>query len=467
MKKGTRAFIALSIITGLASCGANNPNSASGPKTATLDSRWAIVAEGNKVAAKHSAGEINDASITKLNDELAELKRQCDNVPAVQNPPCHDDMMRLAAMANATVNPGVGGAAVPDPGKLNANPGSMSLNPRFPTNIPKHVSPEMTEFMVSWTPYWQAPNYVPLPAPEDYDSWDFKVIFADVMAPMIKLGEDLLVSMEMTSKEEFIGGVRTVIVSPKVNRHPDKVLVHVHGGAFYGHLPETTYDRIAPLADMLDMEIVSVDYKLMPGKEGENWDLLDQRDQVIDVLNALSTDEGAKYKPENVGIYGCSAGSGLVAMSLNEMSKKGEALPGAAVMQGAMVDFTFDSDSYHTLRYDDPRTNVDHLVDTIWPMLKLTEEKVNDPRYSTVLDDFEGRAFPPMMIQSGTKEIQMSDGIRFYSKLRSAGHVTQLDLHDAMQHCFHGHWGTPEAKLAVERVAEWFEEHLALDKSAL
>ena len=63
-------------------------------------------------------------------------------------------------------------------------------------------------------------------------------------------------------------------------------------------------------------------------------------------------------------------------------------------------------------------------------------------------------------INQRTKEIQMSDGVRFYSKLRSAGHVTQLDLHDAMQHCFHGHWGTPEAKVAVERVAEWFEEYL-------
>lgn len=460
MKHYKKTLVTLGVTAGLVSCGPSNSNSPPTSESVTLDSRWAVVSEGYKVVAKHSAGDLDGSALAHLNKELAALKKQCENVPVIEAPLCLDDMMRLAAMANATLNPGVGGASIPDPGKLNANPGSMSLNSKFPSNIPKHVSPEMTELMANWTPYWQADSYQGLPAPDDYDKWDFKVMFAEVMAPMIKLGEDLLVSLEMTSKEKFIGGVRTVVVSPKVNRHPDKVIVHVHGGAFYGHMPETTLDRIAPLADMLGIEIVSVDYKLMPGKKGENWDILDQRDQIIDVLGALSTEEGAEYKPEDLGIYGCSAGSGLIAMSLNEMSKRGEALPAAAVMQGSMVDFSFDSDSYHTLRYDDPRTNVDHLVDTIWPMLKLTEEKVNDPRYSTILDDFEGREFPPMMIQSGTKEIQMSDGVRFYSKLRSAGHVTQLDLHDAMQHCFHGHWGTPEAKVAVERVAEWFEEYL-------
>jgi acetyl esterase/lipase len=64
------------------------------------------------------------------------------------------------------------------------------------------------------------------------------------------------------------------------------------------------------------------------------------------------------------------------------------------------------------------------------------------------------------MVQVGTKEFQMSDGVRMYAVLQSAGHAAQLDAHDAMQHYLHGHWGTPEAKEAVDRVAEWFEMHL-------
>jgi epsilon-lactone hydrolase len=88
-------------------------------------------------------------------------------------------------------------------------------------------------------------------------------------------------------------------------------------------------------------------------------------------------------------------------------------------------------------------------------------EKAYDPRYSTVLDNFEGRDFPPTMVQVGSKEIQMSDGIRLYGVLRSAGHEVELDVHDAMQHCFHGHWGTPGAAEAVRRVAEFFEKHLS------
>ncbi|MEP1425889.1 MAG: alpha/beta hydrolase [Tateyamaria sp.] len=403
-----------------------------------FSSRWELMAEAYSSVQQILGGDGGtEQRLSALETEMALFKEQCNLLAKIERATCLDDLTRLTTMATTAVNPD-----------------DETRNQLFPTNIPNFVSPEMKKIMANWTPFWLAPGWEGFPDPDDYGAW--QTLHDEVIDPATRAGEALLDSLDVTTQEREIGGVRTVVVSPKENLNPGKVLIHVHGGAFYANTPETTFDRTAPLSNVMGIDIVSVDYKLMPAPD---WDVLDQRDQIIDVFDAL-TGEGGEYAPEDVGIYGCSAGGGLVAMATNEMSHRGGPLPAAAVTQSPQTDFTLDSDSNWTLRYDDPRTQVDLLIQSVWPMLGITEEKALDPRYSPALDDYSGRDMPPTMVQVGTKETQMSDGIRYYDVVRRGGHVTQLDAHDAMQHCFHGHWGTPEAETAVGRVAEWFEEHL-------
>ncbi|MBT3139481.1 alpha/beta hydrolase [Ruegeria litorea] len=401
-------------------------------------SRWELMAQAYASVEKTLGnGSDTNAKLATLNTKMARFKVQCNLLAKIERATCLDDLTRLTTMATTA-----------------ANPDDETRNQLFPTNIPNFVSPEMKKIMVNWTPFWLAPGWEGFPDSGDYGAW--QTLHDEVIDPATRAGEALLDSLNVTTEEREIGGVRTVVVNPSENRHPGKVLIHVHGGAFYANTPETTFDRTAPLSNLMGIDIVSVDYKLMPSP---GWDILDQRDQVISVFDAL-IGEGGGYAPEDVGVYGCSAGGGLVAMATNEMSHRGGPIPAAAVTQSPQTDFTLDSDSNWTLRYDDPRTQVDLLIQSVWPMLGITEEKALDPRYSPALDDYSGREMPPTMVQVGTKETQMSDGIRYYDVVRRGGHVTQLDAHDAMQHCFHGHWGTPEAEVAVSRVAEWFGAHL-------
>lgn len=430
MKTWTSPFLASAALAGLATVAAS--------EAADHGSHWTLMSDAYARVGDILNSEEGAPAVERLNEELSALKEACDKLEVKsQNAPCHEDVRRLLSIAT-----------------FNADPNDPNRNKTFPTHIPDFVSPEMREVMVNWTPNWLTSSWEGYPDPTDYGAW--QSLHDELIDPMEAAGKQLLKTYKLSTEEREIGGVRTVIISPSENRHPGKILIHAHGGAFYGNTPETTFDRTAPLANHMGIDIASVDYKLMPAPD---WDILDQRDQVIAVFDAL-TGEGGSYKPEDVGIYGCSAGGGLVAMATNAMSHRGGALPGAAVMQSPQTDFSFNSDSTWTLRYDDPRTNVDHLIDSVWPMLGITEEKAQDPRYSTVYDNFEGRDFPPTMVQTGSKEIQMSDGIRMYGVLRSAGHEAILDVHDAMQHCFHGHSETPESAEAVRRVAEFLEEHL-------
>jgi monoterpene epsilon-lactone hydrolase len=442
MRNLKSTILPFALMGGLSACNYSDSNTDS-MGSQELDTRWAVVSEANRVVATQLSGDVNDDVLADMNAKLAALKKQCDSVPALQNPPCHDDMERLRIMANTMA--------------MNASMKHNYPNPTFPMRIPDHVSPEMREVLTDWVPYWQKSTHK-FPAVEDKEAWDFRIIYADWLEVLVKESQQWLVDLNVSATEEYYGGVRSMVLMPSENRHPDKVLIHLHGGAFYGSIPDILYERTAPLANEMGIKIISVDYKLMPGSPDENWDILDQRDQAIAVWEDVIGKHN--YKPENVGIYGCSAGSGLTAMTTNELSKRGGPLPGAAVLQGTMLDFTLDGDTYTTLRYQDPRTNVDHLIETIWPMLSITAEKAADPRYSSLLDDYEDRAMPPTMVQAGTKEVFMSDAVRYYDKFRQAGHVTELDLYDGMTHCFQGYYQSPEAKVAVQRVAEWFEKHL-------
>ena len=322
-------------------------------------------------------------------------------------------------------------------------------------NVPKNLSPEMQKVLTSWKPYWEMPDFEGLPDPDDFEAW--KKADKAKRAVAIQVGKAVIDEYGADVKERHLRGVRVLDIKPKNWKNKDKVLIHTHGGGFYAHAPDTLPMASVPLGDKLGIRIISVDYKLMPEK---NWSILKQRDQVIDVYKALTEDEG--FAPEDVGAFGCSAGGHLTLSFINALSHEGSSVPGAAVAMAPMTDFTFDSDTYTTLAENDPVISMDLWTNYTMKMLGITEAQAKDPEFSMVYDDFNNRPFPPTMFQVGTKEVLLGDSVRMYSKLRQAGVDVEIDPHDAMIHCFHSFYKTPEADLAISRAADWFTEHLDL-----
>ena len=69
--------------------------------------------------------------------------------------------------------------------------------------------------------------------------------------------------------------------------------------------------------------------------------------------------------------------------------------------------------------------------------------------------------FPPTLIQGGTKEILLSDFVRPYQSLDTAGQTVKLDLYEGMPHCFQ--FSIPdsqEGKAALQKVAAFLSLHL-------
>ena len=71
---------------------------------------------------------------------------------------------------------------------------------------------------------------------------------------------------------------------------------------------------------------------------------------------------------------------------------------------------------------------------------------------------------PPTLIQTGGKEVLLSDSFVMFQALEAAGQLAKLDIYDGMPHCFPFILpDSPEGKAAYAKQVAWFREHLDLD----
>jgi monoterpene epsilon-lactone hydrolase len=122
---------------------------------------------------------------------------------------------------------------------------------------------------------------------------------------------------------QTMAGVSTEIITPLDGipaKNSERVLINLHGGGFeWGGASAGEVESI-PIASLGKIRVITVLYRLGP----EN------------VFPAASEDVAAvyeellkKYKPANIGIYGCSAGGILTAESMAWFDKIHLPMPGA------------------------------------------------------------------------------------------------------------------------------------------
>ena len=142
-------------------------------------------------------------------------------------------------------------------------------------------------------------------------------------------------------KEEKIAGVRTDVISPRggvpaPNR--DRVLINLHGGGFQvgaglGGLAESI-----PFASVGNFKVITVDYRM-----GPEYKFPAGSEDVAAVYRRLLT----QYEPENIGIYGISAGGVLTAEAVAWFQREKLPMPGAIGIFNAGADAIPAGDSHY------------------------------------------------------------------------------------------------------------------------
>jgi monoterpene epsilon-lactone hydrolase len=253
-------------------------------------------------------------------------------------------------------------------------------------------------------------------------------------------------------EETRIAGVRADIITPLASA-PSKnseasrarVLINLHGGGFNsdsGSLIEGV-----PIASLAKIKVVSVYYRLAP----EN-----PFPAAVDDVIAVYKDLLKTYKPQNIGIFGTSAGAILTGEVAVRLKQLGLPLPAALGMFSTLADFSRPSDSRQIFALDGfagelQPTDPSHLPDNEY--VGKTDRK--DPVLSPMFADLRG--MPPSLLVTSTRDLLLSDTAIFHRALLRAGDDAQLVVFEALPHAFWYHFQLPETKEALQIMANFFD----------
>ena len=287
-------------------------------------------------------------------------------------------------------------------------------------------------------------------APETTAEWKARVDEAAraVVAGLPRLRESLGVTVEPTS----IGGVKSFIATPKSipDAHRDRVLLHLHGGVRVLNPGEAGTREAIMMAGFAGFKVITVDYRMPPDHPFP---------AALDDAVAVYRELLKTTQPENIGIFGTSAGGSLTLTTLLRAKMEGLPMPAAIAPGTPTVDLTKTGDSLFT------NAMVDNVLLTQDGFIRATAilyangRDLKDPLLSPIYGDVTG--FPPAILTSGTRDLYLSNTVRMHRKLRAAGIDAVLQVWEGQSHAqYNADPTAPETKEYHDEIARFFGLHL-------
>jgi acetyl esterase/lipase len=272
------------------------------------------------------------------------------------------------------------------------------------------------------------------------------------LAPQV---EQVLAAYPVEVVETRIGGVPVREVTPQGREtDPDRVLINLHGGAFSVCWDSCSLLESAPVASLGNFRVISVNYRMAPEARHPAG-----VEDVAAVYRALLED----YDSGQIGIYGCSAGGALTAQAAAYLPMQELPQAGAVGIFGAGAVRMRSGDSAYIAAYIDGSFPAPAAAGE--PALDLTRgyfagADMGDAVISPALHpDILGK-FPPSLVITGTRAMDMSPAVFTNSQLLKAGVPSSLVVAEGMGHCYLYSPQLPEARDAHELSVRFFREHL-------
>jgi monoterpene epsilon-lactone hydrolase len=255
--------------------------------------------------------------------------------------------------------------------------------------------------------------------------------------------------------DQTIAGVPTRIVTPKGKPFDaERVLINLHGGGFSMCADACAMLESVPVASVGGYKVVTVNYRMGPEAK---------HPAAVEDVAAVYRELLKQYKPKHIGIYGCSAGGALTGQAASWLPANGLPQPGAIGIFGAGAVRFMSGDSAYVAGY----------IDGSFPPPPKPGEKrpdmtrgyfdgvdMNDPVVSPALHPDRIAKFPPTLLITGTRAMDMSPAIVTNSALIKAGVRSTLIVGEGMGHCYIYQSQLPEARDAYQAITAFFRENL-------
>ncbi len=270
------------------------------------------------------------------------------------------------------------------------------------------------------------------------------------MKPMLHRDHELFA---VDRKEEAMGGVHVYDYQPKggiQKQNLTRILINLHGGGFSGCWPGCAELESIPVASVMGIRVVSIDYR-----EGPTYKFPAASEDVAAVYRELLK----TYKPGEIGVYGCSAGGMLTAMSVAWFQTHGLPRPGAIGIYCASAGRFGGDASSIAFPLGEARI-AEHAGHGAVQLGYLSNADPNDPMVSPAMSKSILAKFPPTLLITGDRDFAFSGAIHTDVQLARLGVETELHMWDGLFHGFFYNADVPESKEAFAIMSRFFERHL-------
>lgn len=310
---------------------------------------------------------------------------------------------------------------------------------------PRSISPEARAVLDRLVDAAGAPLNAarPMPEPGDHAGWIRlrAAVEAHYAAAMKGAAEAVRASVETIR----VGCAAVHIATPEGATAANHAYLDLHGGALIFGGGEACRVGAQMQADLHGLRCFGVDYRVPP--EHPYPAALD--DTLAAYAYVLE-----RHAPRDVIVGGRSAGGNLAVAMLLRARAAGLPMPAGLVLLSPEVDLTESGDSFE----------VNRLVDLMLPLplrsanlLYANGADLADPYLSPLFGDLAG--LPPTFLQSGTRDLFLSNTVRLHRALRRAGVDADLHVFEAMPHGgFLG--GTPEDRELSGEIARFVRARL-------
>jgi epsilon-lactone hydrolase len=307
--------------------------------------------------------------------------------------------------------------------------------------VPKSVSAEAQQFL---SMDLSAMSTIEDLDPTDKDGW--RAQFAatnEMLAVVLESLATVPVEVETISVE----GVPVFVVVPEAIAAEGDLPVYfdIHGGGFTIGAGETGRVMAKGGAARTGMKIWAPDYRMPPDHPYP---------AALDDCVAAYRGLLEVQRPERIIVGGGSAGGNLAAALMLRAREEDLPLPAALVLMSPEADLTASGDSFAT------NFGVDNvLTASLAPQIALYADghDLTDPYLSPLFGDYTP-PFPPTLLQTGTRDLFLSNTVRLHRKLRDSGVNAELHVFEAMPHG--GFFGAPEDDEVSAEIRRFIATHL-------
>jgi acetyl esterase/lipase len=305
--------------------------------------------------------------------------------------------------------------------------------------VPSSISPEAQAALAM-----VRPPQAPLPAVDDTAGWHAHV--EQFNAAMAGLMRGPLMALPVKFESTVMAGVTVYVTEPHdlPAGNADKALLYFHGGGLVllGGEATALFARMEAFANRC--KVYAVDYRNPPDHPYP---------AAIDDCVAVYRELLKTYRPDQIVISGASGGGNLAAAVPLKIRDLGLPLPAAVGLFTPEVDLTESGDTFHTNR------DIDVVLRGGLPVMNALYANGADlshPYLSPIFADFT-KGFPPTFIQTGTRDVFLSNSARIHRALRRAGIDAELHVWEAMPHG--GFGGAPEDQEFRVEFAHFLAKH--------